>query len=336
MTFSPPDAMRSLAWSHGVLAVQRLGAMLGPAVLLLPDGRQVSPLYVAPWFADPGRTELPAILRQLRGEWPCVPFGMDVERPMAEGWPASPGSALFGSDPHGYGSNALWSWGECSATELSLWIDYPEAHPIERLERVVRVQDGVAAITFELTVHARRDCVLPLGLHPTFRLPEASGQLQLDVEARMAATFPGVVDESSMLEPFQLTQDWKQLKCKDGSTLDPASQPPARPMEDLVQLLDVPGRITLVNLAEGFSTTLQWNREHFPSLLLWISNCGRSFPPWNGRNRALGVEPICSAFDLGPAVSGASNPINAQGVATARRFAAGEVFSTRYSLQVAC
>ena len=57
--------------------------------------------------------------------------------------------------------------------------------------------------------------------------------------------------------------------------------------------------------------------RRLPSLLLWMSNRGRKYDPWNGRNLCLGVEPIASAFDLGTPASVAPNPIAAAGVATA-------------------
>ena len=58
--------------------------------------------------------------------------------------------------------------------------------------------------------------------------------------------------------------------------------------------------VALANEADGYRVRLTWQKEHFPSLLLWISNRGRKMPPWNGRHLALGMEPICSPFGLGP------------------------------------
>ena len=41
---------RSLAWSHGTVTLETLGAMLGPTLFVLPDGGQVAPFHIAPWF----------------------------------------------------------------------------------------------------------------------------------------------------------------------------------------------------------------------------------------------------------------------------------------------
>jgi hypothetical protein len=93
----------TLMWEHGEATVQWLGGMLGPIRLDLGEGRSVSPLHVAPWDAA---ARWPGIVRALRGEWPCLPFGT-VHAP--NGMPEGYGSRRASDDwNHGYGSNNLW------------------------------------------------------------------------------------------------------------------------------------------------------------------------------------------------------------------------------------
>src|SRR4029077_3454847 len=108
--------------------------------------------------------------------------------------------------------------------------------------------------------------------------------------------------------------------------------------EEIVQLCGIDGSVRLRDEAERAAWTLTFDkqearsapgsasgagsgatgtRESLPSLLLWMSNRGRKYDPWNGRNLCLGVEPIASAFDLGTPTSVAPNPIADAGVATA-------------------
>ena len=47
------DDYRGLGWAHGALTVQRLGAMLAPVTFVLANGRQISPMHIAPWSAEP-------------------------------------------------------------------------------------------------------------------------------------------------------------------------------------------------------------------------------------------------------------------------------------------
>jgi hypothetical protein len=51
--------------------------------------------------------------------------------------------------------------------------------------------------------------------------------------------------------------------------------------------------------------------------MMWIHDRGLDDPPWNGRYRGLGLEPMASAFDGPWEVSAGLNPLNAQGFATA-------------------
>lgn len=46
--------------------------MLGPVRFELGGSRSISPLHIAPWGDD---ARWPGLMRALRGEWPCLPFG---------------------------------------------------------------------------------------------------------------------------------------------------------------------------------------------------------------------------------------------------------------------
>lgn len=326
---------RAISWPYGVVTVEALGGMLGPSLFVLPDGRQIAPLHIAPWANEPGGDDLPGILRRLRGEWPCVPFGSDAERPATADWPASTPAGTVDPFPHGFGSNHDWTFGEASASRIALSIAYPSDHPIESLERTVTPDPNGPAIDIELAVNVRRDCHLPISLHPCFRLPATPGAMRIEVEGDTGGvTLPGEADSSSIFERNQYAPDWRQIRLRDGGTLDVSRVPLSRNTEDLVQLLDAPGQASLWNTAEGYRATLSWNKEHYPSLVLWFSNLGRASAPWNGRHLALGLEPVCAAFDLGTQISTADNPISRRGVATYRAFRDGERFVTRYRIEV--
>ena len=335
MIAQPGHEARALVWGHGVVSVESLGGMLGPTSFVLADGRQIAPFQIAPWAGEPSATDLPGILQRLRGEWPCVPYGRDGDRTRMGGWPASQASPTVDADPHGFGSNHLWQFDAANTGTISLGIDYPAGHPIRRLERRVSVVADRAAIDFELAVEVRQDCRLPIGLHPCFRLPATAGAMRIEIPAGATSmSFPGDVDQTAMIAPDQFAPQWNLVRARDGTVLDISRVPLAKPTEDLLQVMGVPGEACLWNAAEGYRVRIEWNAEHFPSVLLWFSNRGRQMAPWNGRHLALGFEPICSAFDLGPQISAAENPISVRGVPTARAFRAGERFVTRYRIGV--
>ena len=330
------DAYRGLGWAHGALTVQRHGAMLAPLTFLLADGRQVSPMHVAPWAGEAGTEALPGILQRLRGEWPCVPFGYSVPGDASPPeWAALMGPPAADEEVHGYSSNHSWQWEASDGGNLRLAIDYPAGGPVERLVRTITPDPQAPAVDMTLTIDVREDCRLPLGLHPTFRLPALAGGAQIEpAYFDHGRTFPGNVEPRREL--FAVDRrfgDLSAVPSRDGGTRDASRVPLAVDTEELLQLNGINGAVALVNAAEGYRVRLTWQKEHFPSLLLWYSNRGRTAAPWNGRHVALGMEPICSPFGLGPGTALADNPIVRSGTPTARSFKAGETFVTRYRIE---
>ena len=78
---------------------------------------------------------------------------------------------------HGYGANHMWTLVEQTAHMLMLQIAYPADSEIEKLERKVEAEPDAPALLVSLTVHARRDVVLPFALHPTFAIPEGGVEI---------------------------------------------------------------------------------------------------------------------------------------------------------------
>jgi hypothetical protein len=322
----------AIAWAHGMASVQSLGGMLGPVTFLLPDGRQVSPLHVAPWFDAPDRKAQPPILQELRGEWPCVPFGADVPRNLPEGWSANGESYDQPGVPHGHSSNVEWEFTEVSPERIEMTCEYPDVHPIRRLTRVIAADTKAPALEITLKVEVHRHCHLPIGLHPTLRLP-LEGQARLvPPRFREGRVFPLDVEPGQgLLAPGATFVSLDRLPGRNGGHQSLLDLPLPENTEELVQLCGVDGGFGLRHPG-GWTVTLDWNREHFPSTLLWVSNRGRAYAPWNSRHVALGVEPVCAAFDLGTAVSTARNPISAGGTATAYEFHPDRAFVTRYRI----
>ncbi|QRI66413.1 hypothetical protein JQ506_23945 (plasmid) [Shinella sp. PSBB067] len=101
--------------------------------------------------------------------------------------------------------------------------------------------------------------------------------------------------------------------------------PFAEDIEDLLQLTGIDGGVALHYRDAGFRARLS------------VSSSGTAIAaarpiPGGGRHVALGVEPVASAFDLGPAVSTAANPLARAGTPTALAFAPDRPFLTRYRL----
>lgn len=330
------NAYRGLGWHHGSLTVQRLGGMLAPVTFILGDGRQVCPMHIAPWADEPGSIELPGILRRLRGEWPCVPFGYTVPPDgFPPDWTAVTGPAAPDEEAHGFSANHDWQWQECQDGALRLAMDYPEDSPVRRVERVVASDPDAPAVDLEFTIHVRRPCRLPIGLHPVFRLPTRPGGAELRPgEFNHGRTYPGTVEPAAPLFAQDKTFDsLSHVPRRQGEDMDASKLPLALNTEELVQLNGVDGHFSLDNHEESYRVSLSWDPAHFPSVLLWFSNRGRGMVPWNGRHVAIGIEPVCSPFGLGPSTALADNPIARAGTPTALAFNPEEPFVTRYRIE---
>ncbi len=323
--------------------VQALGAMLGPVEFKLSDGRLISPLAVAPWCDDSGpeHDALPGVLKRLRGDWPCVPFGMTtVPDGLPSDWRPLSGHVSDHIDhaPHGYCSNGLWDLQQMGSSGVKAEIVYPQEHAIERLERTVIANAEDAAVDIGLTVHARRDTRLPIGFHPTFRLPDRAGAARLEFGGSKvkAWTYPIPAEPGrSLIAANQRNVRLDQILGVNGLPVSIQQLPFDSPSEDIVLLTGTEGRVDLCNNDEGYRVSLTWDSRALPSCLLWLSNFGRQFYPWCGRFRAIGIEPVAAAFDLRLNYKNDRNPLNALGIPTDVAFKASEPWDTSYSISCA-
>lgn len=319
--------------------VHPLGAMIGPAAFDI-GGRTVEPLAVAPWGDEPEAPTWPGVLRGLRGDWPCVPFGMpETRRDLPADWQAGLGEGpVLDPEPHGYCSNHDWTLTPESASGVLAAIGYPADHPIRWLERTVRGDPAAPAIDFTLTIHARRDVSLPVGLHPTLRLPEdrRGARLRVDGDDVRVWTYPVDAEPGrSRFAPDQRAVSPSTVALAAGGTADLFALDLSGDSEDIVLLTGVAGRVALENLVEGYRVTVEWDAAVLPGCLIWLSNLGRRMPPWNGRFRGIGIEPVSSAFDFGTVyAASAGHPLARSGFKAQVDLKAGRPWTTAY--RIAC
>lgn len=322
---------------HGEVPVQALGAMLGPLVLRLPGGQRIAPLYRAPWHGETGPAlDDNALLRHLQGEWLCAPYGPAAPpTDLPPGWSAreaAPDDPDAGCD-HGWAAQHRWTQVESGPDHLRLAIEPPAGHVLARIERRVHLAPDAPRVEVVTTLHPRRDARLPLALHPTFALPAAGVELLRAagraVHAYPVAPVPGV----SRLRPGARSADLSAVPGVDGALLDLRRLPLPGATEELLQVEDArPPWILRTAADDGALVDLEldWNADVLPDVLVWISQGGRSHAPWNGRNRALGIEPCASCFDLTRVAEPAPDHALAhrRGVA----LAAGRALALRWSL----
>ncbi|MBS1723188.1 MAG: hypothetical protein JSS66_09585 [Armatimonadetes bacterium] len=287
-------------------SVTKLGGMLGPIEFDLP-GRTVSPLSVAPWHSESAVTE-PALLGPLRGDFFCMPFGGSPEPYLGENHPL-----------HGESANNEWQFDNASDGTLDLVLDCQVRKG--RIYKTVRCGDGAVYQRHTLLGVAGP---MSFGMHcmVKFRSP---GILTLPKLA-WGQVFPGRFEDPaaggySSLAPGAEFTDLESVTLETGGTTDLGLYPAREGFEDLAQVATDPkeglGWSAVTFPGERFAFFQLKNPRILTGTVLWFSNGGRHYPPWNGRHRAvLGIEEATTYFHLGLRGSVSPNPMQAAGFET--------------------
>ena len=332
------------AWDRGDFSVSPVGAMCAPVSFRLGDGRTIQPFAIAPWSDNPGGDpryeELPPLLKRLRGDWACVPFGMpETPSGLPSAWVGNHVATKgLGQYFHGPSANLPFQLERADEGCLEFRLDYPDDHPIAWVRRVIRGVPGKTRVEFTLQIMPRETIGLPVGAHPVFRLPDAVGAAELQISGQATKVYTYPIDAEpgvSRLAHGGVFESLQAARDKDNAPMDLSHHPLSVVTEEVVLVGHTAGHARLINRADRYRVDLHWDQADFPSCNLWISNRGRTAFPWNGRHCALGIEPVAAPWDLGVAVArNEVSPLRAAGVRTATDFTAGVLWSTSYSIEV--
>ena len=315
------------------LNVDPIGAMITDAILYA-DGQPVQPFFQNPWRDD--LRPMDTLTRHLGGEWPCVPFGVTQHPTLLHtDWQCDATPTEWHQHAHGFGAHSIWSLAQQDVNIVTADISYPISSPIVRLKRTVCLT-AENEITLGLEIEARTDVRIPIGLHPVLSLADAAPETALIRVAGedTAWTFPLEVEPGrSHLMPDQRNASLSSLSTSRGTTVDAGSVPFDAQSEDLVLLTSPGGCVSLVRPDLGYRVDVQWDEDALPSCLLWLSNRGRHYAPWDGRVCAVGIEPVAAAFDLGIDHSiSTTTPLARSGIRTCIELSEGEIWQTSYAI----
>jgi hypothetical protein len=297
-----------LASDRVSLGVTQTGGHLSDVTFTLPDGRQVRPMHVAPWADEDLPDDTPAILKVLRGDFFCAPFGLSdlIE-------PATP--------VHGPAANGTWRLLDSSATAL----DAELAGGVmgATLTKHVEVRQG-EAVVYQRHSFSGGNGRLPIGHHAMLY---ARSPLQLAFSPWKKALTPAEPVETAphgrdLLAAGQSMVDLKAARRVDGSPVDLTVYPTPDGTEAIWMLVSDPTRSFSWTAATAAEEGWVWfglkNPRVLPQTLIWCSNGGRDYAPWNGRHRrVIGLEEICGYFHLSHGGSIGDNPVATAGSPTA-------------------
>jgi len=335
------SSTQQLLGDYGQLSLQANGGMIGPAKFNLPGLDPINPLTCPNWHDRAGAQDWLPLIKNLCGDFICAPYGApDMSETLPQNWKQNTGKK-FANDNwfHGFAVNNLWDVqiDEGDLTSGQMICHPPASHPFEQVSRKVSLLSDGAGYQVELNIVARSDIKFPLALHPCFLLPDQPDSLSLEVAtAGSGWTYPvRLIDENAPIAINARFDGLNAVPLIEGGEMDLTRLPPDKPFEALVQIGAPEGKVRLVYEKLGFEIIFSYDAELLPSLVIWISNCGRTEAPFDGKFKTLGIEAVAGAFDLGPQVSSSKeNPVAKEGISTFIELSAGEKLTTTSTIRL--
>jgi hypothetical protein len=293
--------------------VTETGGHLGP-VAFERRGRRIRPYSVAPWAEEPSPASLPPILKVLRGDFFCMPFGGN--------------GTVFGREKHpvhGETANSRWRFESREKQEgkTSLRLSLKTRIRPARVDKEILLADGQNNVYCRHVVSGASGPMC-LGHHAMLKFPDEPGSGVVSTSRMvLGQVFPGAFESPeqggySFLKPGAPFQSLQSVPTITGETADLTRYPARRGFEDLVMMVNDPAEPLAWTAVTFPKQRYVWFGLKDPRVLrhtvLWLSNGGRHYPPWSGRHvNVMGLEEVTAYFHLGLAESAARNPLSEAG-----------------------
>jgi len=293
-----------------------LGGHLGPVKFRLPR-HTVQPYAVAPWAEERQARGIVPILRVLRGDFFCLPFGGNATPWGGERHPV-----------HGETANRRWRLESltCEGERVCLHASLLTQVRPGRVDKRLYLIRGHTAVYCQHVISAMRG-PMNLGHHAMLRFPDEPGSGRLSTSPFVYGQVLPTPFEQPAHKGYSSLQTGAEVTTlaavplATGGVTDLSRYPARRGFEDLVTLVSdetLPFAWTAVAFPQQ---RYVWFALKDPRVLrqtlLWISNGGRHYPPWNGRHvNVMGLEEVTSYFAYGLAESARPNPLAKKGIPT--------------------
>ncbi len=311
--------------------VTELGGHLAPVVFDRKQ-RKIQPYSIAPWAEERLDPSIPPILRVLRGDFFCMPFGGNATPYRGE-------RHLI----HGETANARWKFrsmekrGEQADLHLSLKTKIRKGH----VDKKITLIDGHNAI-YSRHVISGMQGPMNFGQHATLRFPN-HGIISTS-RFVYGQVFPEMFELPEnggymSLKPGYKFKSLRGVLTRFGNRVDLSQYPARRGFEDLVMLVSDPrkrlGWTAVTFQKERYVWFALKDTRILSETILWISNGGRHYPPWNGRHvNVMGLEEVTSYFHTGLYESVSKNSFSEKGYHTCVHLVQEQPFVVNYIMAV--
>ena len=299
-------------------------------------GKTIAPFAIAPWWNEKVPAGMLPLIRVLRGDFFCLPFGGNATPYRGEQHP-----------PHGETANGNWKFESLAQTgnDTTLHLSLRTRVRSGRVDKRITLRSGQTAIYQEHIISGMTGPINP-GHHSTLQFPDRPGAGRLSTSAcvhRQVYIEPAGLPEQqaySLLKPGAIFRDLHAVPTITGELADLSRYPARRGFEDIAILVADPklkfAWSAVAFPEEGYVWFTLRDPRVLPSTILWMSNGGRHSAPWNGRHvNVMGVEDVTGFFHTGLAGSARPNVLTKRGLTTCHQMRADRPFAVRYIMAVA-
>lgn len=278
------------------------------ALVVSDQGQRIAPMHRVPWAREVLAPEIPSHLRDMEGDFFCAPFAAcDAGSPM-HGWPAN-GHWQVQGGPVLRATLGHPVRGALVVKELSVTDDHP--------------------FVYQRHVFVGGSGTVSVANHAMVSLPDG-GLIRWSpkrwFESAPAMPEPDPARGRSALAYPARSADPRAFPRTGGGTADLTRYPWTPGHEDFVVGVEAPGHVlgwtAVTRPAQGDLYLSLRHAQRLPMTMMWHSDAGRDYAPWNGRHRGcLGVEEGLAPHMLGvgaPADMAAGLALSPDGTAEVR------------------
>jgi len=300
------------------LAITRFGGQMAPVEFYADTDTPIMPYHIAPWWDKGLSADHPPLLHILRGDFFCCPFGGNETIYNGVQYPT-----------HGESANRPWTLMDWQEDFEGAFLHLSQVQNLlsGNIEKKIYLIEG-QNLVYSSHILSDMEGLINPGHHANLRFPDSphSGRLAfspfIHAQVYVQPTERPENKGYSILQPGAVITDLTNVPTITGEFTDLTTYPARRGFEDIVILCSDPSldfAWSSVTFPEGGYLWLALkDPKILTSTLLWMSNGGRHYEPWNGRHvNVMGLEDITAFFHEGISESVNPNHLNDLGIPTA-------------------